>query len=79
MNAFFLFNLLVIAVLTSSFQFATYCNVFRLEALQSTPVPYQPNVKDLLLADSCSGLSRSEINEFILEVIAQNMCSSVAS
>lgn len=29
---------------------------------------YQLNAKDLLLADSCSGLSRTEINEYVLKV-----------
>jgi len=29
---------------------------------------YNLNAKDLLLADSCSGLSRAEINEFVLKV-----------
>eukprot|EP01031_Cornospumella_fuschlensis_P028841 gene28841-34809_t len=42
-----------------------------LSASRSYP-SYQPNIKDLLIADSCSGLTRSEINEYVLELEKRN-------
>eukprot|EP01039_Chlorochromonas_danica_P003673 gene3673-4019_t len=37
----------------------------------TSPIP-QPSVKDLLLADTCSGLSRAEINELVLQLEKRN-------
>lgn len=65
--ASFLFIILLSSV--NAFQFArspirSMSSVFG----QTTGSSYQLNPKDLLLADGCSGLSRAEINEFVLQV-----------